>query len=269
MKLFDYLSFRVKLLPIANLVIWAAIQSTCFSEEIRFTIATPSIPPFYYLDDEKNPQGVIHTLFFLVESQTDIKIDIVIMPWARALKEVQNGKIDALLGARYSEERALFLVYPNTPIMTFKTLLFKRKDDNIDLNDVNNPLLELTIATVRSMQLNEPFYNMMTQGKNRVIEVVDFNSAIKMLNMKRIDLVVGNEFIGESLIKQMGFQEKIAVMTYLEHETPVYIAFSKEYAAQHNVNEIMLKIKLVIDSNLFQKQLQKSLQIKNLENKKE
>jgi ABC-type amino acid transport substrate-binding protein len=99
--------------------------------------------------------------------------------------------------------------------------------------------------------------------------VVDFNSAIKMLNMKRIDLVVGNEFIGESLIKQMGFQEKIAVMAYLEHETPVYIAFSKEYAAQYNVNEIMLKIKLVIDSNLFQKQLQKSLQIKDLENNKE
>jgi hypothetical protein len=41
--------------------------------------------------------------------------------------------------------------------MTFKTLLFKRKDDNIDLDDVNNPLLELTIATVRSMQLNKPF----------------------------------------------------------------------------------------------------------------
>jgi hypothetical protein len=46
------------------------------------------------------------------------------------------------------------------------------------------------------MQLNEPFHNMMTQGKNRVIEVVGFNSAIKILNMKRIDLVVRNEFIG-------------------------------------------------------------------------
>jgi polar amino acid transport system substrate-binding protein len=92
-----------------------------------------------------------------VESQSDIKIDIVLMPWARALKEVQDIKINALLGARYSEERALFLVYPNSPIMTFKTLLFKRKDDNIDLDDVNNPLLELTIAKVRSMQLNKPF----------------------------------------------------------------------------------------------------------------
>jgi hypothetical protein len=58
-------------------------------------------------------------------------------------------------------------------------------------------------------------------------------------------------------------------MTNLEHETPVYNAISKEYAAQHNVNEIMLKIKFVIDSNLFQKQLQKSLHIKGLENKKE
>ncbi|WP_034900274.1 type 2 periplasmic-binding domain-containing protein [Paraglaciecola psychrophila] len=61
------------------------------------------------MDDEKNPQGVIHTLFILVESQSDIKIDSVLMPWARALKEVQNGKIDALFGARYSEERVLFL----------------------------------------------------------------------------------------------------------------------------------------------------------------
>jgi hypothetical protein len=64
MKLFYYLSFRVKLPPIASLVIWAAIQSTSFAEDIRFTIATPSIPPFYHLDDEKNPQGVIQTLFF-------------------------------------------------------------------------------------------------------------------------------------------------------------------------------------------------------------
>jgi hypothetical protein len=55
MKLFYYLSFRVKLPPIASLVIWAAIQSTSFAEKIRFTIDTPSIPPFYHLDDEKNP----------------------------------------------------------------------------------------------------------------------------------------------------------------------------------------------------------------------
>jgi hypothetical protein len=40
---------------------------------------------------------------------------------------------------------------------------------------------------------------MVTQGKNRVIEVVDFNSAIKILNMKRIDLVVGSDFIGNIL----------------------------------------------------------------------
>jgi hypothetical protein len=38
-----------------------------------------------------------------------------------------------------------------------------------------------------------------TQRKNRVIKVVDFNSAIKMLNMKRIDLVVENDFIGNIL----------------------------------------------------------------------
>jgi hypothetical protein len=44
-------------------------------------------------------------------------------------------------------------------------------------------------------------------------------------------------------------------MTNLKHDTPVYVAFSKEYAAQHNVHEITLKIKRVFDSNLFQKQL--------------
>lgn len=61
--------------------------------------------------------------------------------------------------------------------------------------------------------------------------------------------------LGISLIKQMGLSEKITVMTNLKHDTPVYVAFSKEYAAQHNVHEITLKIKRVFDSNLFQKQL--------------
>jgi hypothetical protein len=53
MKLFYYWSSRVKLRPIASLVIWAAKQSTGFAEDIRFTITTPSIPLFYHLDDEK------------------------------------------------------------------------------------------------------------------------------------------------------------------------------------------------------------------------
>jgi ABC-type amino acid transport substrate-binding protein len=83
---------------------------------------------------------VLFRRYFLVGSQSDIKIDIVIMLWAKALKEAKNVKIDALLGVIYSEERALFLVYPNSTLMTYKTLLFKRKDDNIDLDDVNNPL---------------------------------------------------------------------------------------------------------------------------------
>ncbi|AGH42534.1 hypothetical protein C427_0424 [Paraglaciecola psychrophila 170] len=46
MKLFDYLSFRVKLLTIASLVIWAAIQSTCFSEEIRSLLPLQVFHPF-------------------------------------------------------------------------------------------------------------------------------------------------------------------------------------------------------------------------------
>ncbi|MFT5674948.1 MAG: polar amino acid transport system substrate-binding protein [Paraglaciecola sp.] len=269
MKFINYLFFRTKLLSVCVLVFSAAIQSTCFAEKLHFTIATPINPPFYYLDDQNNPQGVILELFSLVETQADIKIDVLPMPWARALTEVKSGNINALLGARHSKEREEDLFFPNTPFINFKTLLFKRTDNDIDLNDVNNPLSELSIAAVRSMQLNEYFYDIMAQGKNNVVEVVDFNSAIKMLNFERVDLVVGIDYFGQFLIRQMGLEKEISVMTYLEDQTPAYIAFSKEYASQYNVNEIMLKIKHVIASEIFQKQLKENWLIENWESIKE
>ena len=101
----------------------AAVHSACFAGKLRFTIATPINPPFYYLDEKNDPQGVILELFPLVETQADIKIDVLPMPWARALTEVKDGNINSLLGLRYSKEREEDLFFPKTPFINFKTLL--------------------------------------------------------------------------------------------------------------------------------------------------
>lgn len=209
------------------------------------TIAAPISAPFVFKNEQGKPQGFLVELFALVEQKTAFKADISIMPWPRAMHEVTVGHIDALMPTIYTDERAQFLFYPKMPIIEFRTVLLKRSQDEIVVDDITQLGTKKTIAKVRAMSMGKTFDAAEKAGLINVIEVRDFDHAIQMLATSRADLAACIDHISNSSLKRLNLRDQIDTLNFSDGKIPAYLTFSKTYAKQHNVDELMQKINKV------------------------
>ena len=222
-------------------------------------IAAPISAPFIFEDQQGRPQGFLVDLLALVEKKLALKTDIVIMPWPRAMHEVSAGNIDALMPTLYSDDRALLLVYPKLPIIEFNTVLLKRTQDNIIVDDITQLGTDKIIVKVRSMSMGKVFDAAEQSGLINVVEVRDFDHAIKMLALSRADLVACVDHISNSSLDRLNLRDKITSLSFSDGKVPAYIAFSKAFAQQHNVDELMKKINEVKTTPEYQALVNKYL----------
>jgi polar amino acid transport system substrate-binding protein len=105
------------------LKIWILCLVTLFfSIEVfaqTLTVVFKEWPPYQFTFNGK----VVGTDTEILE-EVGLKLGITFqfksMPWARALKEVQDGAVDAIFSLGKTKERAKFLYYPGTPINTMR-----------------------------------------------------------------------------------------------------------------------------------------------------
>lgn len=211
-----------------------------FPEQI--TIAAPVSAPFVFKDEQGNPQGFLVELFALIQKKTGLKANISVMPWPRGLHEVQVGHINALMPTLYTDERVQFLTYPKLPIIGFNTILLKRVQDNIVVNDITQLGTEKTIVKIRAMSMGKVFDDAEKAGQIKVIEVRDFDQAIQMLAMSRADLVACVDYISTSSIKRLNLRNLVTKLNFSKEKVPAYLAFSKDFSQKYDVNTLMMRI---------------------------
>ena len=94
----------------------------------EITLATIDYPPFYGKDlPENGPMGEMVTRAF---ADQGYRVNIMFLPWARALEWSRKGKIDGMLGVWYSQKRIADFRYSN-PIMPNEIGFYKRKGEKI------------------------------------------------------------------------------------------------------------------------------------------
>lgn len=225
-----------------------------------FTVAAPKSAPLVFKDENGKPQGFLVEYFELVQQQTNLTINVSVMPWARALHEVKIGRVNALMPAIYTDERAQFLYYPKLPLFDSQRVLVKRVNDPIAFNDVKQIGKDKTIVKIRSMSMGRNLDFAEKLNLINVIEVRDFDHAIQMLVSEHADIVICAKTIAHSSINRLGLTDKIEVLKFDEPTEAGYLTFSKGFAEEYNVDELMEKIQLV--QNLPQYQLLKEKYLK-------
>jgi len=205
-------------------------------------IAAPISAPFVFKDQQGNPQGFLVDLLALVEKKSGLKSIVSVMPWPRAMHEVSVGHIDALMPTIYTDERALFLTYPKQPIIEFNTVLLKRAQDDIKVDNITQLGTEKVIVKIRGMSMGKAFDDAEKSGLINVVEVRDFDHAIQMLATSRADLVACVDYISNFSLKRLNLLDKITALRYSNTKVPAYLTFSMAFTQQHNVDELMKKI---------------------------
>jgi polar amino acid transport system substrate-binding protein len=243
-----------------SLLLQVSFQLHAKSEGVDVvTIAAPVSAPFVYKNKEGKAEGFLVAFFTLVEQKLGLKTSISIMPWARAMHEVKIGRINALMPTLYTDERAQYLTYPNLPLMEFQTVLLKRTQDEIVVDNITTLGAEKVIVKIRAMSMGKAFDDAEKSGKIKVIEVLNFDDAIQMLVQSRADLVACIYNISHSSIKRLNLQDKVEILKFSNEKTLSYLSFSNEFNMKNNVNELMEKINKVKTTPEYQALVDKFL----------
>ncbi|MGN5152291.1 substrate-binding periplasmic protein [Aeromonas enteropelogenes] len=75
------------------------------------TVATDLWPPFRILQPDGELQGLDVEILQRLQKESGIQLQIRRMPWGRALKQMESGQVDLMIGLAHTAERAAFIDY--------------------------------------------------------------------------------------------------------------------------------------------------------------
>lgn len=117
----------MKLLQIRYLFLFLWVLAPVCRANAPLTIAAIDWCP-YICNTNSDKPGVLVEIVREIYKNTEFEPEFLVLPWSRAIREVESGKHMALLAPAKSE--APNLLYPKHPIGTQRFCFFSRQEDN-------------------------------------------------------------------------------------------------------------------------------------------
>lgn len=187
----------------------------------------------------KGGLGLSNQLVDMAAARSGVKIEQVALPWKRCLLEIERGNMAGGFGSSYSEERAVYAVYPTTAdgkIDTKRRLktdgysLYRLKGSAVSWD--GKQFSHLTGAV--GAQIG---YSVIGDLKKLGVATEEASGgadvAMRKLVLKRIQLaaVLTNE--GDELITDGEFAGKIEKISPPLTEKPYFVMFNKGFYGQN------------------------------------
>lgn len=155
-------------------------------------------PPFEYRNQAGNYVGFNVDMIRALSKELGIPVQFKSLPWAMAIEQLDQGKVDLIQGMRYSQDR--FLLYNFTkPYLMMSSQLFVLKDrlDIINLNDLTNRKVAVQRGDFAHDYLNK------IPGINLVL-FDDQQQALQALLNYQVDAYAGSEISTLYCLQRLG-----------------------------------------------------------------
>lgn len=158
---------------------------------------------------------------------------LVRLPWARALRELEQGRLDILPGAFRKPEREVYAHFSGVVEEASRNILFMRRDaaarwpvsELLQLRDTAFRLgaqMEVSYGPSYLELMQTPaFHERMKFSSNRL-------NLWRMAAKGRIDGVIADELSGQQEIEELGLSELIQPTPVVVSSEGVEVAFSKK-----------------------------------------
>lgn len=228
----------------------------CFSETI--TLAAVNWEPF---TAEHLPYGglmgeIAHTAF----AETGYELEIVFVPWNRAMELAKSGQFDGLIGIYYTEEREQFFDFSNQ-ICSADICFFALSDNEkikFDKYSNLNDLDQFTIGIINGFSYgnkfdNKPFSNLEISNNMKI-------NVLKFID-QRIDLLVESRenFYYFMHLNYPDDTKKIRELRPILISNPAFLAISrKKPNHQKIIAEFNRELQKMIENGKYQAILNKT-----------
>ncbi len=188
-------------------------------------IVTDPWPPFS-INENQNLKGTDVEIIEAIFAELKIPITIKIYPWKRCVAMVETQKADAILDISITQERKVFLSFPNEPVSNGVTVFFTKREKQIPfstLQDLNGLRAGALLGYSYCADLDKtPF--MRNASRVRALE-----QNFRKLLADRIDILVAVDAVGFSTAQKMGISDQIKIIPNAHYcRGGNYLAFAKK-----------------------------------------
>lgn len=209
------------LLLVFVICLTALIAGQAAAETI--TMAANEWPPYY--SEKMDGKGVAGLIIAEALKRSGHEVTFMFIPWKRALREVEEGKIDAVSTAYYTEERSKIYAYSDKYMQGIEGF-FKLKSKDVKYNDLAE-LKPYKIGVMRGYALPEKFAA--TEGLTK-LEADTEKQLLEMLVRERIDLALVDKYVGLSILnsEMAADKDKVEFMTPELSANDIHVMFSRK-----------------------------------------
>ncbi len=155
--------------------------------------------------------------------------ELSVLPWTRALQMTQDGDVDGIFCAFYSEDRAVYLKYMEEPLAYEAQMLYALPGNPVAFDGTMASLKPYRIGILQDYYYGEAFEAAVEAGELKVERVTDIPTNIHKLLEGRIDVMVDHRYSMGYYLKRLGVTDEIAELPVPFREpAPLYLAFTKK-----------------------------------------
>lgn len=221
------------------------------------TVRWNNDPPYSLRDAQGKVTGFYIDLIQNVLAKMDCSMNLVEMPWARALSELEAGRLDILPGALKTAERQRFALFSD-PVNTSPNVLFMKKTAvakfNLkSLDDITR--LDFRLGVQMNVAYGSEFDDLMKSPAflKQLTIVYKRHSGWKMVDIDRIDGLIADEVTGLLELKELDLEKTIGKTSLVVSSRSGLIAFSKKTIDINFVEDFNRHLQSMISNGDFAK----------------
>ncbi|RZM80693.1 amino acid ABC transporter substrate-binding protein [Pseudoalteromonas rubra] len=208
--------------------------------ETRYKVGVGTSWPPYVMYRDTVPYGLDIDITRRVFEKAQLCIDFVQLPSsARGITELSKGFIDILPSASFNTQRAEVAFFSQA-YRRERMRLFTRKKT---LKEVRS-LTELFAAEHTFVANPGAYYGRELEQilkiawyKERLLEVPSISQRMQLVNKKRVDFLIEDEFSGYYYIEELGF-EQMRIHPYVVNDNAIHFMLSRKSFNKQQINEI-------------------------------
>lgn len=207
-------------------VIWALSLNVWSVTPIQ--LVTLDYPP-YIVSEEGELTGVAIDLVEAVFKELNVPISIQVLPWARALSNVQFGRADAIFTAFKTSDREAFADFSHQVLFTQNISLVVKKGSRLTPEQfLTADLSQSSICVVNRVSYGKRVDSLLSENHFKIVFKRNHTrDCAHLVRTGRADIWVNNNFGARSIIASEGMGDKLEILSPPIEATPSYIAFSK------------------------------------------
>lgn len=220
----------------ACLLLWMLLAPLCGRAAQTLRLVADPWPPFN--DQTLLNNGLASDLVTTALERAGYLTTYAQVPWARAVRGLQQEAYDVLINAWYTDERAVYGHY-SQPYLVNRVRFLQRKNAGINFTQLSD-LYPYSIAVVRDYAYSPAFGQ---DAKLNKVEVVSFELAARMLHARRVQLTLEDELVARFHLSRSlaGVRDQLEFLPQPLSENNLHILISRKHPQHQQIADAFNK----------------------------